>query len=164
MKLYFLYQHLVPNFVRYALSTLFITSIFFISACDTDDDHNHHVEHVDVDGFLLQTLDNKEIYREFKGATSGNILIKSGQSLELTVTCLDDDESKIMHFDLENQPVLQMSEYEKSIIGFEVRKDIYPYTFLISGLGSGQTSAKLELMHEGHADYTSTNKIPVKVE
>ena len=63
MKLYFLYQHLVPNFVRYALSTLFITSIFFISACDTDDDH-HHVEHADVDGFLLQTLDNKEIYRE----------------------------------------------------------------------------------------------------
>ena len=162
----FLYQHLVPNFVRYALSALFITSIFFISACDTDDghDHDHHVEHADVDGFLLQTLDNNEIYREFKGATSGNILIKGGQSLELSVTCLDDEGNKIMHFDLENQPALQMSEYEKSIISFEVRKDIYPYTFLISGLGSGQTFAKLELMHEGHADYTSTNKIPVTVE
>ena len=93
-----------------------------------------------------------------------DILIKGGQSLELSVTCLDDEGNKIMHFDLENQPTLQMSEYEKSIISFEVRKDIYPYTFLISGLVSGQTFAKLELMHEGHADYTSTNKIPVTVE
>ena len=91
-------------------------------------------------------------------------MVKNGESLELSVTCLDDDGNAIMHFDLENKPTLQMSEYEKSIISFEVRKDIYPYTFLISGLGSGQTSAKLELMHEGHADYTSTNKIPVKVE
>ena len=162
----FLYQHLVPNFFRCALSTLFITSIFFISACDTDDDHDHHdhAEHADVDGFLLQTLDNKEIYREFKGATTGNILVKSGQSLELSVTCLDDDGNKIMDFDLENQPTLKLSEYEKSIISLEVRKDLYPYTFLISGLSNGQTSAKLELMHEGHADYTSTNRIPVTVE
>ena len=162
----FLCHHLVPNFVRSALSTLFITSIFFISACDTDDDHDHHdhAEHADVDGFLLQTLDNKEIYREFKGATTGNILVKSGQSLELSVTCLDDDGNKIMDFDLENQPTLKLSEYEKSIISLEVRKDLYPYTFLISGLSNGQTSAKLELMHEGHADYTSTNRIPVTVE
>lgn len=68
------------------------------------------------------------------------------------------------HFDLKNQPTLKLSEYEKSIISLEVRKDLYPYTFLISGLSNGQTSAKLELMHEGHADYTSTNRIPVTVE
>ena len=156
----------MPSIAKYAFSTLVITSIFFISACDTDDDHDHHdhAEHADVDGFLLQTLDNKEIYREFKVATTGNILVKSGQSLELSVTCLDDDGNKIMDFDLENQPTLKLSEYEKSIISLEVRKDLYPYTFLISGLSNGQTSAKLELMHEGHADYTSTNRIPVTVE
>ena len=157
-----IYRHLAPNIAKYVFSTLIITSVFFISACDTDDDD--HAEHADVDGFLLQTLDNKEVYREFKGATSGSILVKSGESLELSVTCLDDDGNKIMDFDLENQPTLKLSEYEKSIVSLEVKKDLYPYTFVASGLSNGQTSAKLELMHEGHADYTSTNRIPVTVE
>ena len=63
----FIDRHLVPNIAKYVFSTLIVTSIFFISACDTDDDHDHdHAEHADVDGFLLQTLDNKEVYREFK--------------------------------------------------------------------------------------------------
>ena len=121
----------MPSIAKYAFSTLVITSIFFISACDTDDDHDHHdhAEHADVDGFLLQTLDNKEIYREFKGATTGNILVKSGQSLELSVTCLDDDGNKIMDFDLENQPTLKLSEYEKSIVSLEIRKDLLPIYF-----------------------------------
>ena len=158
-------RHFVPNIAKYVFSTLIVTSVFFISACDTDDDHDHdHAEHADVDGFLLQTLDNKEVYREFKGATSGSILVKSGESLELSVTCLDDDGNKITDFDLENQPTLKLSEYEKSIVSLEVKKDLYPYTFVAGGLSNGQTSAKLELMHEGHADYTSTNRIPVTVE
>ena len=161
----FIDRHLVPNIAKYVFSTLIVTSVFFISACDTDDDHDHdHAEHADVDGFLLQTLDNKEVYREFKGATSGSILVKSGESLELSVTCLDDDGNKITDFDLENQPTLKLSEYEKSIVSLEVKKDLYPYTFVANGLSNGQTSAKLELMHEGHADYTSTNRIPVTVE
>ena len=63
--------------LKFSIFTLLITSIFLISACDQDsaDGHDHDEEiHADVDGFLLQTSDNQEIYREFKGSTSGNIL------------------------------------------------------------------------------------------
>ncbi|MDP7674520.1 MAG: hypothetical protein QGI31_06785 [Dehalococcoidia bacterium] len=143
-----------------------MTFIFIISACDRDSEHDHDHEevHADVDGFLLQTSDNQEIYREFKGSTSGNILIKGGQSLELSVSFLDDDRNKILDPSDFQDKSIQISEYEETIISFELKQNIYPFTMLISGLGAGQTFAKLQLAHEGHPDYTSTNKIPVTVE
>ena len=33
----------------------------------------------------------------------------------------------------------------------------------VIGVGAGSTSFKLQLMHEGHADYTSTNNVTVTV-
>ena len=152
---------------KFAIFTLLITSIFLIPACDQDleDDHDHDEEiHADVDGFLLQISDNQEIYREFKGSTSGNILIKNGHSLELSVSFLDDDGNKIPDSSNFQDKFMQISEYEEAIISFELKQNIYPFTMLISGLGAGQTFAKLQLAHEGHPDYTSTNKIPVTVE
>ena len=160
----------LPNFhfifYNFAIFTLSMTFIFIISACDRDSEHDHDHEevHADVDGFLLQTSDNQEIYREFKGSTSGNILIKGGQSLELSVSFLDDDRNKILDPSDFQDKSIQISEYEETIISFELKQNIYPFTMLISGLGAGQTFAKLQLAHEGHPDYTSTNKIPVTVE
>ena len=57
-----------------------MTFISIISACDRDSEHDHDHEevHADVDGFILQTSNGEEIYREFKGITSGNILISNG--------------------------------------------------------------------------------------
>ena len=58
-----------------------MTFIFIIFACDQDPEHDHADVHADVDGFILQTSNGEEIYREFKGITSGSILINSGQSI-----------------------------------------------------------------------------------
>ena len=160
----------LPNFhfifCNFTTFTLSMTFIFIISACDRDSEHDHDHEevHADVDGFLLQTSDSQEIYREFKSSTSGNILTKGGQSLELSVSFLDDDRNKILDPSDFQDKSIQMSEYEETIISFELKQNIYPFTMLISGLGAGQTFAKLQLAHEGHPDYTSTNKIPVTVE
>ena len=33
----------------------------------------------------------------------------------------------------------------------------------VIGVNVGSTSFKLQLMHDGHADYTSTNNVPVTV-
>ena len=57
-----------------------------------------------------------------------------------------------------------MAEYGRAVISFELKQNVYPFTILISGLDVGQTFTKLQLLHEGHPDYTSTNKIPVTVE
>lgn len=160
--------YLKPNFIEFSLFISLIISTFLISACDQDSEHDHdhdHEEvHVDVDGFILQTLDKQEIYREFKGSTSGNILIKVGQSLELSISFLDDDGNKILDSSDFQDKSIQITEYEETIINFQLRQNIYPYTVLISGLGAGQTFAKLQLNHGGHPDYTATNKILVTVE
>ena len=37
-----------------------------------------------------------------------------------------------------------------------------PYSCLYAVI-AGSTSFKLELMHDGHADYTSTNNVPITV-
>ena len=37
------------------------------------------------------------------------------------------------------------------------------YGIHVIGVSAGSTSFKLELMHQGHADYTSTNNVPVTV-
>ena len=34
----------------------------------------------------------------------------------------------------------------------------------ITGVSTGSTSFKLELMHDEHADYTSTNNVPITVQ
>ena len=34
----------------------------------------------------------------------------------------------------------------------------------ITGVSAGSTNFKLELMHDGHADYTSTNNVPITVQ
>ena len=150
--------------IEFSLFILLIIYTFLISACDQDSEHDHEGVHVDVDGFILQTSNHQEIYREFTGSTSGNILIKFGQSLELSISFLDDDGNTILNSPDFQDKSIQITEYEETIINFQLRQNIYPYTVIISGLGAGQTFAKLQLNHGGHPDYIATNKILVTVE
>ena len=160
----------LPNFhfifYNFAIFTLSMTFIFIIFACDQDPEHDHdHADvHADVDGFILQTSNSEEIYREFKGITSGGILINSGQSMALSVYFLDHNENKILDESDFQDKSIQVSKYEKTIINIKLKQDIYPHTILISGVSPGQTFVKLQLIHSGHPDYTATTDIPIKIE
>ena len=160
----------LPNFhfifYNFAIFTLSMTFIFIIFACDQDPEHDHdHADvHADVDGFILQTSNGEEIYREFKGITSGSILINSGQSMALSVYFLDHNENKILDESDFQDKSIQVSKYEKTIINVKLKQDIYPHAVIISGLSPGQTFAKLQLIHNEHPDYTATKDIPIKIE
>ena len=52
--------YLKPNFIEFSLFISLIISTFLISACDQDSEHDHEEFHVDLDGFILQTLDKKK--------------------------------------------------------------------------------------------------------
>ncbi len=69
---------------------------------------------------------------------------------------------------------LALSEYDASIIEIHLHEDeedeehedeehADEYVFEVTGLRAGQTGIKLQLMHEGHADFTAALKIPVTV-
>ena len=45
----------------------------------------------------------------------------------------------------------------------EEGEDHHGMAIHVQGVSAGSTSFKLQLMHDGHADYTSTNNVPVTV-
>jgi len=96
-------------------------------------------------------------------------------TLELTVHFLDDDGKEIEHEedgDHEEEGEIVVSGNNESIAIVEVEEehgdgDDHDHgeemAIEVIGVSTGSTSFKLELMHDGHADYTSTNNVPIVV-
>jgi len=92
-----------------------------------------------------------------------------GETLELSVHFLDHEENEIEHEEGEEEDELSVSENDANIAIVEAEEheegegDHHEMAIHIIGVSAGSTSFKLQLMHEGHADYTSTNNVPVTV-
>ena len=56
-----------------------------------------------------------------------------------------------------NIAIVEVEEHE------EGEEEHHEMAIHVIGVSAGSTSFKLQLMHEGHADYTSTNNVPVTV-
>jgi hypothetical protein len=161
---------------------LLLSSVMFISTgCEDDDhDHDHDEEHTDADGFILEDESGTEIYREFEGAMTGSVVLSVGETLELSVHFLDHEGNEIEHSEEEEEEEdhedgLEVSGFDSSIATVEVEdheeedgdhdhdEEEHGNAIHVIGVSSGSTSFQLQLMHEGHADYTSTNNVPVTV-
>ena len=146
---------------------LLITSmILFITGCDDND----HEKHTDSDGFVLEDKSGSQVYREFKGDTEGTITLSIGDTLELSVYFLDHKENEIEHEDdEEDEDQLLIFDNDASIAFVEPveheegDEGHHEMEIHVIGVGAGSTSFKLELRHDGHADYTSTNTVPITV-
>jgi len=151
------------------LVLLLIGMIFFTTGCE-DGDHDHDEKHTDADGFVIEDGSESQIYREFEGNTEGSITLNVGDTLELSVHFLDHEENEIVHEDdEEDEGELSISEYDETIVIVEAEEHEegeeghHEMSIHIIGVSVGSTSFKLELMHDGHADYTSTNNVPIIV-
>ena len=147
---------------------LLTSMILFTVGCE-DDDHDHD-EHTDADGFILEDGSGTEVYREFEGAVEGAVNLSVGDTLELSVHFLDHEGNEIEHEgDEEDEDELVISENDSNIAIVEVEEheegeeEHHEMAIHVIGVSAGSTSFKLQLMHEGHADYTSTNNVPVTV-
>ena len=163
------------NYVNYGIRALFCFVLFFNFACE-EDDHDHDDEHTDADGFVLESDTGAEVYREFEGESTGLITLGVGDTLELSVHFLDHDGEEIEHEEEEeeeHEDEISVSGYDSNIAivaseeheeeeGHDHEEE-HGMAIHVIGVGSGSTSFKLELMHEEHADYTSTNNIPIVV-
>ena len=137
-------------------------SLFQVMGCEDNDSEGE--EHTDSEGFILESSSGTEIYREFKGSQSGSISLITGDTLALSVHFLDDDGKELEHEEgeEEGEGELVISGFNLSIASFEVEEDD-EMSMEIIGVSIGSTSFKLKLMHEEHADYTSTNNVPVVI-
>ena len=156
---------------------LLLTSmLLFTTGCEDDDhaDHDHDEGHTDAEGFVLEDESGTEVYREFEGAMTGTVTLAVGETLELTVHFLDHDGEEIEHEEEEeedHEDGIEVSGFDSSIALVEVEghdedgdhDEEHGMAIHVIGVSSGSTSFNLQLMHEGHADYTSTNSVPVSV-
>ena len=162
------------DFEKSTRSLLSIFGLFlalFIVSCE--DDHDHDEEHTDAEGFILESSSGTQVYKEFKGTQTGSVTLTSGETLELTVHFLDDDGKELEHDEHEGEEEgeLKVAGFNSSIATVEVEEEHgdhgdeeeHEMALEIKGVSAGSTSFKLELMHDGHADYTSTNNVPITV-
>ena len=165
------------NIIKLCYTVLGVTLLLFIVSCE-DDDHDHE-EHTDAEGFILENSSGAQVYKEFKGTQTGSVTLTAGETLELTVHFLGDDGKELEHDDHEGgeeeEAELKVSGFNSSIATVEVEEghddghdhdhddEEHEMALEIKGVSAGSTSFKLELMHDGHADYTSTNNVPITV-
>ena len=164
------------NYVNYGIRALFCFVLFFNFACEDDDhdDHDHDDEHTDADGFVLESESGVVVYREFEGTVEGSITLGVGDTLELSVHFLDHDGDEIEHEeDEEHEGGLSISGNDEGVAIVEAEEheedgddhdeEEHGMAIHVIGVSAGSTSFQLQLMHEGHSDYTSTNNVPVVV-
>jgi hypothetical protein len=169
-------MRLLSNTLKSILAFLLSFSLFFVTGCEDDDhNHDHDEDHTDADGFILEDASGSELYREFEGAVTGSITLGVNDTLELSVHFLDHDGLEIEHeeedHDEEDGDGLVISGANQSVAIVEVEshdeeegEEEHGNAIHIIGVGVGSTSFQVQLMHDGHADYTSTNNVSVTVQ
>ena len=174
-------QFLFLRALKPYVTLLFTGMLLFTTGCE-DDDHDHDEDHTDADGFVLETEAGVEVYREFEGTQTGGVTLSVGETLELMVHFLDHEGNEIEHSDDEHDDHdddgddhdddgdgLVVSENDATIAIVEVEGhdeedgDEHGNALHVEGVSAGSTSFKLQLIHDGHPDYTSTNNVPVTV-
>ena len=173
--------------VKPYVTLLFTSMLLFTTGCEDDDhDHDHDEDHTNANGFVLETEAGEVVYREFEGTQTGGVTLSVGETLELMVHFLDHEGNEIEHSDDEHDDHddggddhdddgdgLVVSENDATIAIVEVEghdeedgddhEDEHGNALHIEGVSAGSTSFKLQLIHDGHPDYTSTNNVPVTV-
>ena len=164
-------QFLLIRAIKAHLVFMLIGMFLFTTGCEDDEhNHDHDEEHTDADGFVLEDESGSELYKEFEGTMTGTVTLSVGDTLELSVHFLDHEGNEIEHEgDEEDEDELVISENDSNIAIVEVEEheegeeEHHEMAIHVIGVSAGSTSFKLQLMHEGHADYTSTNNVPVTV-
>ena len=157
--------------LRTYTTLLFTGALLFTTGCEDDAHDDHEEGHTDAEGFILEDAAGSEVYREFEGAATGSVTLAVGETLELSVHFLDHEGNEIAHEEEgeeDHEDGLVVSENNASVAVVEVEEheegeDHHGMAIHVQGVSAGSTSFKLQLMHDGHADYTSTNNVPVTV-
>ena len=154
-------------------ATLLLTGAMLFTVGCEDESHDDHEEgHTDADGFILEDAAGNEVYREFEGAMTGSVTLAVGETLELSVHFLDHEGNEIAHEEEgeDHEDGLEVSGFDVTVAVVEVEgheeggdHDDHGMALHVEGVSAGSTSFELRLMHDGHADYTSTNNVPVTV-
>jgi len=146
-----------------------LTSIFVLvlavgfAACDDNpvaDDNDNDDEHAEVEGLLME-VNGAEVFRVLEGEVSCaqspcGVSVAAGDETPLiSVEFLDHDGDHIHGEDLGDDFSLGFEIEDESIAEFEQHAEDGKWNFHIHGEQSGETKMQLQLLHVGHADFTT---------
>lgn len=133
-----------------------------LTACDdnpVDDDHDDD-EHASVEGLSVE-INGVEVYRVLEGEVSCaqipcGITVAAGEETPLiTVEFLAEDGDEIHAEDFDDDFTLGHEIDDTSVAEFEQHAEDGTWNFHIRGLQAGVTEMQLQLLHVGHADFTT---------
>lgn len=123
-------------------------------ACDNPAEDDHADEHADAEGLVL-LLGGDEVVRVEEAEVDGSLTVEAGKTTsDITVEFLDHDGDEVHAEDLD----------EEFSLGVEVQGDDIvtvatatagTWTFTLKGDEAGDTAIRVQLLHEGHADFTT---------
>lgn len=145
-----------------------------LTACDdnpVDDDGDD--EHASVEGLAVR-LNGIVVYQVLEGAVTcasapcGITVTEGEETALIRVEFLDRDGDEIHAEDLDEDFSLGYEIEDESIAQFEQHEDDGKWNFHILGAQEGETNMQLQLLHVGHADFTtpplgSANAITITV-
>jgi len=128
---------------KYNIKQLFLFTLVGLMAVACDDDSNpmEPEEHINADGFILESNET-EMYREFQGAVIiNNLNLNTNQTLDLTVHFLDLDGNEIEHEEEEHaegeeEDELSFTNYDDTIISLDLEDEVECF-----GLGNNECDA-----------------------
>ncbi|NNE69099.1 MAG: hypothetical protein HKN29_01915 [Rhodothermales bacterium] len=160
---------------RWAL-LLVIPATLILSACDSnpvdDDDHDEHA--AEIEGIAV-VMNGAEVWRVLEGevtcadATCGFAIPAGSDTPLITVEFLDHDGDEIHGDELDSAFSLGHAFSQDGFAAFEQPVETERWTFQLEGVSAGTVAFQLQLLHNGHADFTTPpttagNAIQVVVE
>ncbi len=154
------------------ISILFI-SLFFIS-CDENDTVTPSEEHFEAAGYIIKNENDSTVFKVLKGQVDNTIsetftLLLADGSQNFTIEFLDEDGNNIgnpEHEDHEESE--EEEEHEEHELEFQMEDDsiinieIDEWELNITPLKIGGTTFRIQILHEGHPDFTSPF-VPIEI-
>ena len=149
-------------FVRkhYGAAVIVFLIMSGLVACDNPAEDDHHDEHADAEGLVL-VIGGEEVVRVEEAEVTGSLSVGAGETTsDITVEFLDHDGHEIHGEDLDEEFSLDVEVRGSEIVTVA---NTGRWMFTLEGDEAGDTAIRVQLLHDGHADFT-TPDISVTVE
>jgi len=153
-------KNVLGIFLYVIISSLFV--VFY--SCGDDPVSSPESEHLEAEGLVLKDTTNNVILKYFKGAlTPGKDTINVPNMMNTSVLSVIFLDSNQVELPPEEDPDHTLGFDTYGSTKFSVTKVTgQQWKIFMSGLAPGNDSVKFQVLHEGHADFT-TIAIPVRV-
>ena len=145
-------KHIIPSVLCIALVA---------AGCGDDDnpvDAHHGEEHAEASGLISRDGGNggAEIVRNESGKVSGEIEVGHGKETALLSVRFIAEDGDLFSPHTEDGFSLGWEIADESIAEVDQHAEDGAWNFHIVGLEDGKTTIRLKIMHEGHADFVSS--------